>query len=679
MHITQISISGFRCFDDEGVNIKCSPFLSFIGPNASGKTSILQALVKMFGETSMLRQIKNSDFYVAKDENLRDKSKRQLKIECIFEFPELKEDDDTRTIPEVFNQMCYSGENGKMLCKIRLEAEWTDNGTQEGYIEQKLLWVTSDEDDDSELTHSVDAQTRGKIRIAYIPSVRNPEQQIHSLTAYGLGQILQSIKLNVAEESLKNSMEIMRNTLNTLSGVTCINEAMQEDWESLYDGKSLSEVSLQAVDDRPQNLLKLLAPFFYPDEQSQLVSVSELSDGLRSLFSISLVSTIQKIYQKIDNSPEDKGFDPFIVDSLPILTVIALEEPENHLSPHYLGKIVNEFIELSRGRIAQVFITSHSPAVLARVSPRQVRYCCGHEKSARSLVKNIPLPSLKDDPETAKFVREAVRGHPELYFSRLVVLGEGPSEEIILRKLFDIAGIDSDSNFISIVPLGGRHVNHFWRLLAALKIPYVTLLDLDFGKEHGGWQKLQYIRNQLVKFYPSGGNCLNVTFKDKSTERTESISDEKYDNFFSNMNVDSPHIEAWLSYFNKFGVFFSNPLDIDFAMLNSFLDHYKSLITSNGGRGPRIPDKDDDGYIDVCQERMWQVIDCDNNEKDVLLDFYPPEQQELFPWYKYLFIDGSKPATHMQAMLDIPEDEWKDTWPTCLVELTNAVKEKLDK
>ena len=40
---------------------------------------------------------------------------------------------------------------------------------------------------------------------------------------------------------------------------------------------------------------------------------------------------------------------------------------------------------------------------------------------------------------------------------------------------------------VCVVPLGGRHVNHFWRLLERLEIPYVTLLDLDSGRFQGGW------------------------------------------------------------------------------------------------------------------------------------------------------------------------------------------------
>ena len=54
-----------------------------------------------------------------------------------------------------------------------------------------------------------------------------------------------------------------------------------------------------------------------------------------------------------------------------------------------------------------------------------------------------------------------------------------------------------DPSFVSVVPLGGRHVNHFWRLLTDLSIPYVTLLDLDRERETGGWA-VKYVLDQLI-------------------------------------------------------------------------------------------------------------------------------------------------------------------------------------
>jgi putative ATP-dependent endonuclease of the OLD family len=80
----------------------------------------------------------------------------------------------------------------------------------------------------------------------------------------------------------------------------------------------------------------------------------------------------------------------------------------------------------------------------------------------------------------SKFLRQAVRAYPELYFARFVVLGEGASEEVVLPKLAESIGLQIDRSFVAIVPLGGRHTNHLWRLLKDLCIPFATLLDLDW-------------------------------------------------------------------------------------------------------------------------------------------------------------------------------------------------------
>jgi putative ATP-dependent endonuclease of OLD family len=61
--------------------------------------------------------------------------------------------------------------------------------------------------------------------------------------------------------------------------------------------------------------------------------------------------------------------------------------------------------------------------------------------------------------------------YPELYFARFVILGEGDSEQVVLPRLASALGLEVDPAFVAIVPLGGRHVNHFWKLLNDLHIP----------------------------------------------------------------------------------------------------------------------------------------------------------------------------------------------------------------
>ncbi len=92
----------------------------------------------------------------------------------------------------------------------------------------------------------------------------------------------------------------------------------------------------------------------------------------------------------------------------------------------------------------------------------------------------------EDDIQASTYVRLAVRSYPELYFARFVILAEGDSERVVLPRLAEARGVPLDPSFVPVVPLGGRYVSHFWRLLTDLGIPHATLLDFDLGRTHGG-------------------------------------------------------------------------------------------------------------------------------------------------------------------------------------------------
>lgn len=145
---------------------------------------------------------------------------------------------------------------------------------------------------------------------------------------------------------------------------------------------------------------------------------------------------------------------------------------------------------------AQALITSHSAAVLSRVEPEEVRYCRRDSTTGLSSVREIDLP--QNDEEAVKFVRGAMLAYPELYFARFVVLVEGDSERVILPRLAKAINLLIDPAFVAVVPLGGRHVHHFWRLLNGVQIPHATLLDLDLGRSGGGFGRVKIAIEQLL-------------------------------------------------------------------------------------------------------------------------------------------------------------------------------------
>lgn len=679
MKISLITIKGFRCFNDIGQTIPFDQLSCFVGPNGSGKTAAMIALSRLFGESRAERQILPSDFHLSEGETLKDKPSRQLMIECRLDFPELNEERgvEGNAVPETFNQMVVDAPGETPYCRIRVEATWTDDGTAIGDVETIVSWILTTSDDpeviDDGNRRKVQPGDRAKIRVVYVPAARDPDQQIRTTTATTFGRLLQSLAWEGADDELKGNIAAVRDNLAALCGVQTMNSEVQGAWKRFYDGKIARDVLFQALEEDPCSLVKLLVPVFRPSADGREILTSDLSDGLRSLFSLSLSLGLFRVVERLRSEAEISGFKPAVASNLPILTVFAVEEPENHLSPHYLGRVVAELLDIATGNKAQVIISSHSPSILGRVEPDHVRYFRGHEHSTATVVKPIPLPTDMDD-EAFKYVREAVRGYPELYFSRLVVLGEGASEEIVLRRFFEASGTPLDTHFISVVPLGGRHVNHFWRLLHGLDIPHLTLLDLDREKEGAGWGRIQYVRNQLVSRFSEEPEKLEFEVEGGGKR---SLIETDYDKLSNKAQNDVAGMQCWMDFFQaRYGVFFSAPLDLDFGMLESFTAAYKSLVPAGGG--PRLPTTDSPKYNEAVVKRMRQVLAADDETADAALgSTYSDPQKELFAWYKYQFVDGSKPVTHMRALLFIPQKDLAEQSPKFLVDLLGKAREML--
>ncbi len=675
MKIESISIYGFRCFDDAGQTIQLDDLSSFVGPNASGKTAAMVAMTRLFGESKSQRQVVPSDFHLAAGEDLRARASRNLTIECRIVFPELEmEDADLTAIPETFNQMIVDEPGGLPFCRVRLEVTWNNDGTPDGDVEQSIWWVLTSSDDPVKIADGnrrrVLPGDRSKIRVVYVPATRDPSQQIRSTTATSFGRLLSALAWNGEEENIKTKLTELQTGLAELAGIKTMNKLVQTSWHNFYDGRVAREVAFQALEKDPAALVKHLVPTFQPGEDGRTMLASDLSDGLRSLFSLSLSLGLFRVEELLRTTAMTSGFKTEIAYEIPIHTIFAVEEPENHLSPHYLGKVVAELHGISQDSRAQIILSSHSPAILGRVDPDQVRYFLGHEQTPTTSVKSLPLPTDETD-ESFKYVREAVRGFPELYFSRLVILGEGASEEIVLRRLFKASGAPLDTHFISVVPLGGRHVNHFWRLLHGLKIPFLTLLDLDREKKGAGWGRVQYVRNQLIKLYGAGHEDINFQGKNGTIRN---LAEEAFDNLRSRSDSDTSKMDNWLHLFKtQFKVFFSAPLDLDFAMLESFPDIYKGLAPPSGG--PRLPESESSEYQMAINRRMKQVLASDASTAPATLgSTYTQTQQELFAWYKYLFVDGSKPVAHMRALLTIDDEFFKANAPEALQQLVDTAR-----
>jgi hypothetical protein len=392
---------------------------------------------------------------------------------------------------------------------------------------------------------------------------------------------------------------------------------------------------------------------------------------MKSLFYLAVVGASFDLYEaahkvidakRNEEQDEDDTDDefPFVLKEIdpPMLTIFAIEEPENHLAPHYLGRIMHLLRRMADASHGQVLLTSHSASIMSRVEPEDVRYLRLREDLNTTLVTKIVLPEESD--EAFKFVREAVRAHPELYFARLVVLGEGDSEEIVLPKVAEALDVSIDRSFVSIVPLGGRHVNHFWRLLATLEIPYVTLLDLDLERSGGGWGRIKYVCNQLMAVGKPANEIHNLVAADP-------LDDAKLDTLHKRP-PNPEQLKPWLKALEAYGVFFSAPLDLDFMMLRKFPKQYEETADA----GPNIPG--DTAKYEAALERVLTAVLKENHGSG---ESYNAEQKKAFFWYRYLFLTRAKPTSHLLALSAISSKDLATNAPEVLRRLIARMKTAL--
>lgn len=641
MKLAQLRLCNFQSFGDNPTTIELAAMTFLLGPNGAGKTGVLQALARMFSVDPTLRKIRRADFHIPMNESEDDiPDTRHLWIEAEFTFPELEDDDGSyATIPGNFAHMQLATDDDVPVVRFRLEATMDEDGE----IEEVLNFVNEVDGDGNPSDQTrVQKQERNSIQVHYLPALRDPAEHISYAANALLGRVLRAANWQAEREKIAELTEQISETLQDNAGIAGISERLTAHWSTLHKGKFYSSPNISFARNEIDGLLRHLTVGFTPGPADPIVDFSRLSDGQKSLLYVSVVLSIQEIGRKVLAGEMDEAFD---VDKLrpAIFSLVAMEEPENSLSPHYLGRVVKALTDFSTNNDAQAIVATHCPGLLRRVPPESIRYL-RLDENRNTVVKSIVMPP--SGSEAYKFVREGIQAFPELYFSRLVIFGEGDSEEIVLPRLLQARGILADDASVSVVPLGGRHVNHFWRLVNDLGIPHVTLLDLDLARHAGGWGRVRYVIQQLLKFSPTDG-ALTQAHLDGLP---------KWNGEIGFLNDD----QKWTSYLEGRGIFFSTPLDLDFMMLLQYPEAYGIDV--------------DDDLEEPDETTIASVLGKSHDDEDQ----YSEEQLSYFDQYQAKFKLGSKPAEHLKALAQLADEELIENLPPVFDRLLDMVESKLE-
>jgi putative ATP-dependent endonuclease of OLD family len=583
MRLDKLVLKNFRCFGEEPTEVSFADGLTvMVGANGTGKTAVLLALARMFGRSGRGRGLIASDFHtklVTPSTDLATgPTEKKLWVDAWFSFPELElaGAPASPAVAEHISEL-VTDPNGKQRLRVRLSGTLT----LDGHIEEELLAIpTMEAVPGKEDQRPIRGSARSVIHVEYIPATRDPAKELAFTSRAVLGRLLQAVKLDATtQKSIEDASKKVSETMGEMASLKAIQDKLHEGWGRLHRGNYHNKARIDVTPHSFAELLGQATVRFAPNEQDGDSGVEHLSDGQRSLFYLSLIRAALTLEQTLGVNPsgaEALGFDADRVQS-PVFTLIAVEEPENHLAPHYLGRILDLLEDMTKDKAAQIVLTTHAPGVARRCDPLWLR----HLRLDKDRRVRVGVLTTETASETYKLVKNTLWASPEMLFARVVLLVEGDSERLVLPRIFRAraaslhtgsapaptaigAGADIppvvDESFISVVPLAGRYTDRMWLLLRSLDIPFVTLIDLDSGRDTGGISRIQ---SQLE--YIAGG---------WGDDGVKQWAADVVASWGATAPTTSEVAAALENLEEKAAMFFSAPIDLDMMLLCAFPDAY---------------------------------------------------------------------------------------------------------
>lgn len=185
--------------------------------------------------------------------------------------------------------------------------------------------------------------------------------------------------------------------------------------------------------------------------------------------------------------------------------IILLEEPENHLSPINLQKLVQTIHQKRKG---QIFIATHSNFICARLELNNLLIMNGD---------NTEHPiSLKDlDPSTRDyFIKMPPAGIIEFALAKKAILVEGPSEFLLMEKFYEaVQSKKPQEDGVAIIDVRGLSFKRYINIakMTGSRVAVITDNDGEKGKRRiDSYEKFE-IESNVKAFWDK--DIENTTFE----------------------------------------------------------------------------------------------------------------------------------------------------------------------
>jgi putative ATP-dependent endonuclease of OLD family len=482
MYISKISIEGFRNFPrneilfNDGINV-------IIGHNNSGKTSLIKAISLVInGESS--RRLELDDF--SKSTRLEDLKRLPPSVTISLTLKKSADEpansEDLVTVSNwltVLNSDYEAKLTYKFFLPIDKHEEYVDS-LEECYTKDKA-WQVIKQDylrfytykiygGDPALLQTADSESLQKFDFQFLNAIRDVERDMFT----GKNAMLKEILDFFLDYDIKSADEAVKTNEVKIAEIKAAKQTFSEQATLLI---TQLQNRMSAGKDQILHYARQTGATFnnaIPDFEGGISEV-ELFSALKLIigytgFDIKIPATHNGlgynnlIYMSLLLAKMQVNSDgKYLGSNAKVFPVLAIEEPEAHLHPSMQYKFL-KFLKENRleRKVRQIFVTTHSTHITSAVSLDDI--ICLHNEG-NSITAGYPGKCFSADvrgQESKAYVQrflDATRS--DMLFAQKVVFVEGLAEQILLPTLTKYMGIDIEDHHIAIVPVGGRHFDHF--------------------------------------------------------------------------------------------------------------------------------------------------------------------------------------------------------------------------